>query len=57
MSGRAFKAAGPAQRGDGDDTARAAKVRRNAWLLGAVAVLVYVGYIAWMAVRASAAPL
>ena len=35
------------------DAARAAKVRRNAWLLGAVAVLVYLGYIAWMAVRAS----
>jgi hypothetical protein len=33
--------------------ARAAKVRRNAWLLGAVAVLMYLGYIAWMAVRAS----
>ena len=54
MSDRAFKAAGAAQRGDGDaDAARAAKVRRNAWLLGAVAVLVYFGYIAWMAVRAS----
>lgn len=52
MSDGAFKATGAAQRGDGD-AARAAKVRRNAWLLGAVAVLVYLGYIAWMAVRAS----
>ena len=56
MSDEAFKAAGAAQRGDGDaDAARAAKVRRNAWLLGAVALLVYLGYIAWMAVRASSA--
>jgi hypothetical protein len=55
MSDRAFKASGAAQRGDGDAgmDARAAKVRRNAWLLGAVAVIVYLGYIAWMAVRAS----
>jgi hypothetical protein len=52
-SDRASKAAGAAQRGDGKDAARAAKVRRNAWLLAAVAVLVYLGYIAWMAVRAS----
>ena len=49
MSDRALKAAGTA------DAARRAKVRRNAWLLGAVALLVYLGYIAWMAVRASSA--
>ena len=59
MSDRASKATGAAQRGAGDAgmdaAARAAKVRRNAWLLGAVAVLVYLGYIAWMAVRASSA--
>ena len=54
MSDRAFKAAGAAQRGDAD-AARAAKMRRNAWLLAAVAVLVYFGYIAWMAVRTSSA--
>jgi hypothetical protein len=28
-------------------------VRRNAWLLAGVALLVYLGYIGWMAVRAS----
>ena len=53
MSDEAFKAAGAADRGDGDDAARAARVRRNAWLLAGCAVFVYLGYIAWMAVRAS----
>jgi len=53
MSDRAIKAAAAAQRSDGDDAARAAKVRRNAWLLAAVAVAVYLGYIAWMAIRAA----
>ena len=53
MSDRAFKAAGAAQRGTDDAAARAAKVRRNAWLLAAVAVSVYLGYIAWMAIRAA----
>ena len=53
MSDRAFKAAGVAQRGDGTDAARAAKVRRNAWLLAAAALSVYLGYIAWMAIRAA----
>ena len=53
MSNSAFKAAGAAQRGDGEDAARAAKARRSAWLLAGVAVFVYLGYIAWMAVRAS----
>ena len=53
MSNSAFKATGAAQRGDGADAARAAKARRNAWLLAAVALAVYLGYIAWMAVRAS----
>ncbi|HSC16566.1 MAG TPA: hypothetical protein VLI71_15675 [Gammaproteobacteria bacterium] len=53
MSKSAFKAAGAAQSGDGADAARAAKARRNAWLLAAAAMAVYLGYIAWMAVRAS----
>jgi len=69
MSDRAPKAAGAAQRGDGDaamdgggratqgavaeDAARAARVRRNAWLLGGCAVFVYLGYIAWMFVNAA----
>jgi hypothetical protein len=34
-----------------DDAARAARARRNAWLLGGVAAFVYLGYIAWMFVR------
>ena len=32
--------------------ARAAKVRRNAWLLAGLAVFFYVGYMAWMFIRA-----
>ena len=57
MSDRARKCAGTAQRGNGEAGAdpRAAKVRRNAWLLAAVAVSVYLGYIAWMAFRAAGA--
>jgi hypothetical protein len=53
MSARARKAAGAAQGGEAQDAARAAKVRRSAWLLAGVAVLIYLGYIAWMAVRAN----
>ena len=52
MNERALKAAGAAQRGDGTDAARAAKARRSAWVLAGVAVFVYLGYIAWMFVRA-----
>jgi len=54
VSDRTLKATGAAQRGDGDAGMheRAARVRRNAWLIGACAVLVYVGYIAWMFLRA-----
>jgi hypothetical protein len=36
-----------------DDAARAAKVRRSAWLLAGLALFFYVGYMAWMFVRAS----
>jgi hypothetical protein len=32
-------------------TDRAVKARRNAWRLAGVAVLVYVGYLAWMYLR------
>jgi hypothetical protein len=35
------------------DAARAAKARRNAWLLAGLAVFVYLGYIAWMFMRAN----
>lgn len=57
MSDRARKAAGAAHRGDGEAgaDARAAKMRRTAWLLAAVAVSVYLGYIAWMAFHAAGA--
>jgi hypothetical protein len=53
MSDTAFKGAGAAQRGDGD-AVRAEKARRNAWLLAGVAAAVYLGYVAWMFVRAGA---
>jgi hypothetical protein len=53
MSDRALKPTGAAGRGDGADAARAAKVRRNAWLLGGLAVFFYVGYMAWILFRAS----
>ena len=52
-SDRALKATGAAQRGDGIDAARAARVRRNAWLLAGCAAFVYLGYIAWMFFRAA----
>ena len=35
-----------------EDAARAAKVRRSAWLLAGLAVLFYLGYIAWMILKA-----
>jgi hypothetical protein len=35
------------------EVGRLAKARRNAWLLAGLAVFFYVGYIAWMFVRAS----
>ena len=47
------QAAGAAQSGEGADAARAAKVRRNAWLLAGLAVFFYVGYMAWMVLRAN----
>jgi hypothetical protein len=53
MSDRALQAAETAQRGGGDDAARASRVRRNAWLLAGFAVFVYLGYMAWILSRAS----
>ena len=35
------------------DAVRAAKVRRNAWLLAGFALFFYFGYMAWMLVRTS----
>jgi len=52
MSARLREATGAAARGDGADTARAAKIRRNAWLLAALAVFFYVAFIAWNSLRA-----
>ena len=51
-SARARQATGAARRGD-DDSARAAKARRNAWLLGGFALFVYAGDVAWMFIRAN----
>jgi len=45
------KDAGKARQAAGDDAARLAKARRNAWLLAGVAVFFYVGYMVWMYVR------
>lgn len=53
MSDRARQTSGAAHRGDGEDAARMAKARRNAWLLAGLALFFYVGYMAWMFVRAS----
>ena len=68
MSARGRQLAGAAKRGDGDagmdarsramtaaiaEAGRAAKVRRNAWLLAGLAVFFYVGYIVWMFIRAN----
>ena len=52
MSDRALKGTGAANRGDGADAARAAKVRRSAWFLGGLAIFFYVGYMAWIYLRA-----
>jgi hypothetical protein len=52
MSAPTRQAPGAAQRGDGGD-ARAAKARRNAWLLAGLALFFYVGYVAWMFIRAN----
>lgn len=42
---------GAAHRGDGEDAARAAKARRNAWLLAGAAVFIYVAYMITLVVR------
>jgi len=55
MSGRAPQVSTTtvASRGDGEDAARAAKVRRSAWLLASLAAIFYLGFIAWNLLRAS----
>jgi hypothetical protein len=68
MSDRSLKAAGAASRGADDASmdargrsvhgaiaeggTRAARIRRNAWLLGGLAVFFYVGYMVWIFIRA-----
>jgi hypothetical protein len=52
MSDRTRQATGAAARGADEDAVRVAKARRNAWLLGGVAVFFYVGYMAWIFIRA-----
>jgi hypothetical protein len=39
-------------RSGAEDEARAARTRRNGWLLGAFAIVFYLGYIAWNVGRA-----
>ena len=51
MSPRASEASGAARRGDGADAARAAKIRRNAWLLAGLAAFFYVGFMIWTVVK------
>jgi hypothetical protein len=53
MSNRRAEASGAAKGGDAQDAARAAKMRRTAWLLGAFAVLFYLGYMTWMYLRSA----
>ena len=55
MTDRPRQATGAAGRGDGEDAARLAKARRSAWLLGAVAVFFYVGYMVWIFISTSSA--
>jgi hypothetical protein len=50
---RARQTPGAASRGDAEDALRHAKARRNAWLLGGLAVLFYVGYMAWIFIRSN----
>lgn len=51
MSTRSAQASGAAARGNAD-AARAAKVRRSAWLLAGLAAFFYLGYLAWNFLRA-----
>lgn len=53
MKQRRPEAGRAAQGGDAEDAARAAKMRRTAWLLGAFAVLFYLGYMTWMYLRST----
>jgi hypothetical protein len=54
MNERARRAAGAVapNRSDAEDAARAARIRRSAWALALLAVVFYVGFIAWNVLRA-----
>jgi len=52
MSARSRQDSGAVARGDDEGAARAAKVRRSAWLLAGLAAFFYLGYIAWMIFKA-----
>jgi hypothetical protein len=43
----------PTRTGMSENRARAAKARRNAWFLAGLALFFYVGYMAWMVLRAN----
>ena len=45
-------ARGRATQGAVADVARAARIRRSAWTLAALAASFYLGYIAWMLIKA-----
>jgi hypothetical protein len=51
MSERNGATTGAAGRAD-ESAARAAKLRRNAWLLAALALFFYVGFMIWTLIRA-----
>ncbi len=48
------RTAAPPPEAGGRDPALAARIKRNAWTIGVLAVLFYVGFIAWNAWRTSA---
>ena len=50
-SARPTSPPGQAHGADGHDGTRAARVTRSAWLLAAIALAFYVGYIGWFLFR------
>jgi hypothetical protein len=52
-SERGRQPTGAAKGGDREDALRRAQARRNAWLLGGLAVFFYVGYMVWIFIRSN----